>query len=100
MGCMCAGAKDTKGDGAVKELFAQDLVGKRVLLKLNSKGYFENQSVEEYRVLEVSPSGQWVRLMNVHGNKFWRALTEIAFVEELVSLRAGHPEGESREPTD
>ena len=38
--------------------------------------------------------------MNVHGNKFWRALTEIAFVEELVSLRAGHPEGESHEHTD
>jgi hypothetical protein len=61
------------------------LLHKRCLLKVGGRLY-HNQDVQEYRVLEISPSGQWVKLMNLYGNKFWKPRIEIAFVEELQDL--------------
>lgn len=70
-----------------------DLVGKRILAKVGQSriSSFCGPLVEEYRVLEVAPSGNWIRLMNAHGNKFWRAVTEVSFVEELRDLKADKP---------
>ena len=72
----------------------QELVGKRVLLKVGHRTLYA-ASVEEYKVLEVSPSGNWVKLMNLNGYKFWKAVTEISFVEELRDLKAERLELES-----
>ena len=66
-----------------------ELLNKRCLLKLNH-GYPPG-SVTEYKVLEISPSGNWVKLMNLNGNKFWEAITGISFVEELINLKADKP---------
>jgi len=65
-----------------------DLVGKRMLLRLGGYG---SPPADEFRILEVSPSGNWVKLQNLHGNKFWRARAEVAVVEELKPLHAGKP---------
>ena len=67
-----------------------ELLNKRCLLKLN-RGYGSG-SVTEYKVLEVSPSGNWAKLMNLNGNKFWQAVTEVSFVEELIDLKADKPD--------
>lgn len=56
-----------------------------MLLKI---GTSYNTEVQEFKVLEISPSGNWIRLMNVCGNKFWRAVMEVAVVEELKVLEA------------
>lgn len=66
-----------------------DLVGKRMLLKTNGGRW--SDPVEEYRILEVSPSGNWVKLLNRNGNKFWRARSDISVVEELKPLNDGKP---------
>ena len=63
-----------------------ELVGKRVLLKLGV-GTYRGSEVTEYRILEVSPSGVWVKVMNLYGNKFWKPLAEIAFIEELREIK-------------
>jgi len=64
-----------------------NLVGKRVLLKVGNSGYERNTDVTEYRVIEISPSGIWAKLMNLYGHKFWKPVQEIAFVEELREIR-------------
>lgn len=64
-----------------------DLVGKRVLLKVSASVYGRSAEVTEYRVLEVSPSGVWLKLMNLYGNKFWKPVQEVAFVEELLEIK-------------
>ena len=69
-----------------------DLVGRRCLLTLTQR-YTSSVTVEEFRVLEVSPSGQFVRLMNTDGRKYWRAVGEARLVEELKDLKAGRPAG-------
>jgi len=59
----------------------RDYVGKRCLLKIN-KGY--NSQVEEFRIIEVSPSGNWVKLLsNYSGQKFWKSIQDVSFVELL-----------------
>ena len=62
-----------------------NVVGKRILAKVGNR-YSSN--VDEFRVLELSPSGRWTRLMNVNGVKFWTATTEIGVVEVLTTLDA------------
>ena len=68
-----------------------DLVGKRMLLQVKSGRYSSNDEVTEFRVIEVSPSGNWVKLMNIYGNKFWRPVANVAVVEELKPLNVGRP---------
>lgn len=65
-----------------------ELVGKRCLLKAG-----RHERVKEYRVLEVSPSGQWVRLKDENGTKYWLAVVEVSLVEELRDLKAERPHG-------
>lgn len=66
-----------------------ELVGKRCLLSVKI-GW--QPSVDEYKVLEVSLSGNWIKLMNIYGKKFWKPIQEVSFVEELRDLKADKPE--------
>lgn len=63
----------------------KDLVGKRALLKIGSN--WDSPGVLEYRVIEISPSENWVKLMNINGLKFWTAINDVAFVEELKEFK-------------
>ena len=65
-----------------------DYVGKRCLLKLSIK---YASPIDEYKILEISPSGNWIKVMNLYGHKFWKAITDISFVEELKDLKADKP---------
>jgi hypothetical protein len=67
-----------------------ELKGTRCLLKV-STGRYGSQDVTEYRVLEISPSGNWVKIQNINGAKFWKPVPELALVEKLTELRAEPP---------
>jgi len=62
----------------------QSLLGKRCLLKI-SKGY--GSEISEFKIIEISPSGNWIKIQNLHGQKIWKAITDISFVEELMDLK-------------
>lgn len=68
---------------------SNDHVGKRFLIaNLNETYHFASRkSVEEVRILEISPTKQWVKIQNMSGNKFWKATTEITILEELDDQR-------------
>lgn len=68
-----------------------ELIGKRVLLKLKTRSY-RSEDVEEYKILEVSPSGNWVRIQNSNAYKFWKPVVELSLVEVLKPLRPAKPE--------
>ena len=82
----------------MSDMSVAELVGKRCLLRLGPDHRYRANAVEEYRVLELAPSGTWVRVMNEHGAKCWRPVSDVALVEVLKPLRAGHPEGETGNP--
>ena len=62
----------------------ESLIGRRCLLKL--KQSYNNHEVTEYKVLEASPSGNWIKLMNLYGKKFWKPVAEVSFVEHLQDI--------------
>ena len=63
-----------------------ELVGQRCLMLVGGLRYSRGSEVQEYRVLEASPSGNWIRLMNAFGNKFWKPAGEVSLVEVLKDL--------------
>jgi hypothetical protein len=67
---------------------ARLLLGKRILARLVSGYRTAYSQVREYRLLEVSPSGLWTKLMDDNGRKFWVSTTDVSMVELLVDLRA------------
>ena len=68
------------------------MIGKRILLQL-ARGYGGHGAVQEYKVLEISPSGAWVKLMNPDGRKLWEAAKSLAVVETLADvMRRPQPE--------
>lgn len=60
-------------------------VGKRYLLTVGD-GSWKGTRVDEFKVLEFSPSGNWIKLMNIYGSKFWKKTTDISFIEELTTI--------------
>jgi hypothetical protein len=64
-----------------------DLIGKRALLKVGGRHF--DSTVREFRVLEASPSGNWVLLMAADiGQRCWKPIADVALVEVLRDLRA------------
>ena len=62
-----------------------DLVHKRILVAEKETGtYARAQVVKEYRVMEVSPSGNGVKLMDMDGRKYWRNAGDIKPIEILA----------------
>jgi hypothetical protein len=67
-------------------------IGKRVLLRLKDRHH-----VQECRILEISPSGEWVKLHFLNpesegpfqNDKHWIAVAEVEFVEALPEPEAG-----------
>lgn len=64
----------------------KDLLYKRVLVAKKQSYYSKEQTVEELKILEISPSGEWVKVMNMHGQKHWQHRTSITPVEVLADL--------------
>ena len=54
-----------------------NLIGERVLLKIKGRYGWQNDDVTEYKVLEVSPSGNWVKLMRIFLNRLWMFLLRV-----------------------
>jgi len=70
-----------------------ELVGKRCLVKMSGVQGFRNSTIiEEIKVVELSPSGAWVKIMNLYGKKYWRAVADISLAEVLIDLKAGKPQ--------
>lgn len=62
-------------------MIIKDKLYKRILVA--TKTYTSLQEVEEFKVLEFSPSGRWVKVMNSNGIKKWRLSENITVIEEL-----------------
>ena len=62
----------------------QELINKRCLLV--GCGGYNSQEVQEFKILEVSPSGQWVKIQSINGTKYWKPVTKVSLVEVLKDL--------------
>lgn len=58
--------------------------GHRFLMKITSvDGSLRSMGVTEYLVMEVSPTGHWMKLKNHNGSMFWRPTPDVQTVEAL-----------------
>ena len=61
-----------------------DFIGKRVLASTQTRPYATAGSFTEFRVLEVSPSGNYVRMVDAYGRKVWYLTAVVTVLETLV----------------
>ena len=62
-----------------------ELLHKRILT-LSKERYGERKTVEELKILEISPSGNWTKVQNMNGNKYWVHSSDIVPVEVLAKI--------------
>lgn len=75
-----------------------ELLGKRALI--TEKAGYRGNNITEIKVLEIAPSGNWVKLMNMHGNKYWKPVQELALIEVLTDLTSEKPPADVKPPTN
>jgi hypothetical protein len=57
---------------------------KRILVLVKSGRYYDKSvNAEELKVLEISPSGEWVKVMDQYGKKYWKDTGSIDPIEVL-----------------
>ena len=62
-----------------------ELLNQRVLISSKESRWGDN-AIQEVKVLEISPSQNWVKLMNEHGRKYWKPITDVSVVEVLKTI--------------
>lgn len=68
----------------------KDLLNKRILIK-ESENYSSATQIAEVKILEISPSENWTKLMDMNGRKYWVDTNKIAYIETLINLKTGKP---------
>lgn len=72
----------------VKRVELKNLLHQRILC--GEKGGYHNSSTvfaQEYKVLEISPSNEWIKLQNLDGRKYWKRTAEIVLLEVLEIIQ-------------
>lgn len=64
----------------------KDLVHKRVLVAEKERGYSSESTVKEILIMEVSPSGNFTKIRDMDGRRYWKHTSEITPIEVLLNL--------------
>ncbi len=67
-----------------KTVELKELLHRRVLL--GEKDLYRNPSkifAEEFKVLEISPSNEYIKLQNLDGKKYWKSTKDCMLLEVL-----------------
>ena len=66
---------------------ATDFLHKRILVSVKERGtYTHNNSVEEIKILEVSPSENWIKVQDKDGRKYWKLWGDLVIAEVLNNI--------------
>lgn len=69
----------------------RDFIGKRILATIHRNPF---EDVREYKILEISPSGDWAKLM-FDGKRFWTKridITVVEFLDDKIDFREKPPQ--------
>ena len=69
----------------------QKLLHKRILVAEKGHSYSGEKIVKEIKILEISPSLNWIKIMNDNGNKYWKHYSDIVPVEVLAMINTDKP---------
>ena len=60
-----------------------ELIGKRVLITERTFGYMFSPDIHEVKIIEVSPSGEYMCVEDVNGSISWHHKDDIIILEVL-----------------
>lgn len=63
-----------------------DLLHHRILIAEKTNSFSSESKVVEIKILEISPSKEWVKIQNMNGNKFWKHYSDINPIEVLKRI--------------
>ena len=69
----------------------KEVIGRRILVVEKSQHYNSKSTIEELKILEISPSEKWIKIQNMNGTKFWKPITDINPIEVLNPINEGKP---------
>ena len=75
----------------MEKINIEDILHKRILVAEKQNSYSSDKIVKEIKILEISPSKNWVKIMNDNGNKLWKHYSDIIPIEILQSLNMHKP---------
>ena len=75
----------------MEKINIEDILHKRILVAEKQNSYSSDKIVKEIKILEISPSKNWVKVMNDNGNKLWKHYSDIIPIEILQSLNMHKP---------
>jgi len=64
----------------------KELLHKRVLIAVKESSYSRSSTVSELTIMEVSPSGNFVKVRDMDGRRYWKSHADIIPVEILESV--------------
>lgn len=67
------------------------MLHKRILVAEKLQGFNSKSTVEEIKILEISPSGIWIKIQNMNGNKYWKNYSDINPIEVLENINLDKP---------
>lgn len=67
------------------------LLHKRVLVAEKENSYSNKKTVKEIKILEISPSQNWVKIQGDNGSKYWVHYSDITPIEVLEFLNKDKP---------
>jgi hypothetical protein len=62
------------------------LLYRRVLMAAKRNGFDSTCTVEEFTILEISPSGKFIKIRNMDGRKYWKVISDIQIIETLETI--------------
>ena len=65
-------------------------LGKRVLIAVKGGYSHSPSSLFEFKIIEISPSEQFIKVMDENGRKIWKHVNDFTPIEMLVD-REAHP---------
>lgn len=75
-----------------------DLLHKRILVAEKTGRYNESQTLEELKILEISPSEKYIKIQNMNGQKFWKLSVDIKPIE-ILKISEVNPNSKKNEKT-
>jgi hypothetical protein len=64
----------------------KSLLFKRILVVEKTYSYSSESTTTELKILEISPSGEWVKIQNMTGQKYWKHYSDIKPIEILFDI--------------
>jgi hypothetical protein len=63
-----------------------DLLNHRVLVAEKTGSFIDTSKVVEFTIIEIAPSGNFIKLRDMNGRRYWKAKVDVKIIEALENI--------------